>query len=218
MKPLKTIFLVAITLLIANPIFSQTTSQDFRDRMGETLNELNEEQRAAVLKHAITLIDEENSKKAIARVAEHLSKADQEKLFQFASMEKYGLNVPVEDVVMPAAKADVPLGPTTTIEFKEKEFDFGVIQEGEKVSYVYKFTNTGTEPLIIKDAKGSCGCTVPQWPKDPIAPGETADMLVEFNSKGKSGRQNKRVTITANTTPAQTFINIKGEVLKEDRQ
>lgn len=113
------------------------------------------------------------------------------------------------------AAAEVPTGPTTTIEFTESTFDFGTIDEGEKVSHVYKFKNTGTEPLIIKDAKGSCGCTVPQWPKEPVAVGETGEMLVEFNSKGKSGAQNKRVTITANTNPGQTFINIKGEVIKD---
>ena len=113
------------------------------------------------------------------------------------------------------AAAEVPTGPTTTIEFTESTFDFGTIDEGEKVSHVYKFKNTGSEPLIIKDAKGSCGCTVPQWPKEPIAVGETGEMLVEFNSKGKSGAQNKRVTITANTNPGQTFINIKGEVIKD---
>ncbi len=111
---------------------------------------------------------------------------------------------------------DVPTGPTTTIQFDESEFDFGTIDEGEKVSHTYKFTNTGSEPLIIKDAKGSCGCTVPSWPKDPVAPGATGEMLVEFNSKGKSGSQNKRVTITANTNPGQTFINIKGEVNKAE--
>jgi len=108
----------------------------------------------------------------------------------------------------------VPKGPITTMEFEVAEFDFGVVTEGEKVSYTYKFKNTGTEPLLIKDAKGSCGCTVPSWPKVPLAPGETAEILVEFNTKGKSGQQAKRVTITANTDPAQSFLMIKGEVLK----
>jgi len=108
-------------------------------------------------------------------------------------------------------------GPTTTIEFEEKEFDWGTITQGEKVSYVFVFTNTGNEYLIIKDAKGSCGCTVPQWPKEPIAPGEQGEMKVVFNSKGKIGMQNKRVTITANTTPGQTFINVKGEIVKEEK-
>jgi len=63
----------------------------------------------------------------------------------------------------------VPAGPTTSIEFADNEFDYGTIQEGDVVEHVYKFTNTGTEPLIISNAKGSCGCTVPQWPKEPIS-------------------------------------------------
>ena len=105
-------------------------------------------------------------------------------------------------------------GPTTTMQFEETVFDWGTIDEGDKISHIFTFTNTGDLPLIIKDAKGSCGCTVPVWPKDPILPGEKAVLEVQFNSKGKPGMQNKRITITANTDPAQTYLNIKGEVLK----
>ena len=108
-----------------------------------------------------------------------------------------------------------PTGPTTTMNFAESTFDFGTIDEGEKVSHVYEFTNTGNEPLVISNAKGSCGCTVPKWPKSPIAPGETGEILVEFNSKGKTGKQTKRVTITANTDPAQSFLTITGQVNKK---
>ena len=111
------------------------------------------------------------------------------------------------------ANETAPAGPTTSIEFAETEFDFGTVDQGESVSHVYTFTNTGNEPLIISNAKGSCGCTVPKWPKEPIAPGETGELLVEFNSKGKKNKQNKKVTITANTNPAQTFIYLKGDVI-----
>jgi len=100
----------------------------------------------------------------------------------------------------------------TTFEFEESTFDFGTIDAGEKVSHVFKFTNTGDNPLLIKNAKGSCGCTVPKWPKAPIMPGETGEILVEYNSKGKKGLETKRVTLTANTDPAQTFLTITGEV------
>jgi hypothetical protein len=116
--------------------------------------------------------------------------------------------------VTAANQTTVPAGPVTTITFDETTFDFGDVDEGEKVSHIYKFTNTGDEPLVISNAKGSCGCTVPKWPKNPIAPGETGELLVEFNTKGKPNKQTKRVTVTANTDPAQTFITITGNVKK----
>ena len=106
----------------------------------------------------------------------------------------------------------VPTGPTTVMEFDATDFDFGMVDEGEKVSHTYNFKNTGSEPLILSNAKGSCGCTVPKWPKEPIAPGESGVITVEFNSKNKKGKRNQKVTITANTDPAQTFIYLKGEV------
>lgn len=110
------------------------------------------------------------------------------------------------------AQPAVPAGPTTTMTFEATEFDFGIVQDGEKVSHTYTFTNTGNEPLILSDAKGSCGCTVPKWPREPIAPGASSDIVVEFNSKNKKGKRNQKVTITANTNPPQTFIYLKGEV------
>ncbi|HFA47463.1 MAG TPA: DUF1573 domain-containing protein [Bacteroidetes bacterium] len=115
-----------------------------------------------------------------------------------------------------AAKPAPPVGPTTTLNFAETEFNFGKIKSGEKVEHVYKFKNTGKEPLVISNAKGSCGCTVPQWPKEPIGVGEEGEILVVFNSKGKHGNQTKTVTITANTDPPQSIIYIKGEVLADE--
>ncbi|MCF8236564.1 MAG: DUF1573 domain-containing protein [Saprospiraceae bacterium] len=122
---------------------------------------------------------------------------------------------PASDVTVssePGAEAEVPSGPTTQMTFTTMEYDFGKVKSGETVTHDYEFTNTGKENLIIANAKGSCGCTVPQWPKEPIAPGKTAVIKVVFDSKGKSGPQSKRVTITANTNPPQTFLEIKGEV------
>lgn len=113
------------------------------------------------------------------------------------------------------ADEQVPTGPTTSIAFEHTDFDFGVVDDGEKVKHTYKFKNTGNEPLIISSAKGSCGCTVPKWPTEPIAPGESGIIDVEFDSKGKPGKQTKRVTVTANTVPAQTFLNITGTVNKD---
>lgn len=96
--------------------------------------------------------------------------------------------------------------------FENEEWDFGTINEGDVVEHSFTFTNTGTEPLIISNAKGSCGCTVPVWPREPIAVGATGTINVKFNSKGKKNKQHKRVTLTANTTPNQTILRVKGEV------
>ncbi len=112
--------------------------------------------------------------------------------------------------------ADVPTGPTTTIQWIEPDFDFGNITAGEVVTHVFKFKNTGSEPLIITDAKAGCGCTVPKKPTDPVAPGEEGAITVEFNSRGKSGAQNRDVTVTANTNPPRTVIKLKGQVAKAE--
>jgi hypothetical protein len=100
------------------------------------------------------------------------------------------------------------------IKFDKDVYDFGKIKQGESVAYDFSFTNNGKSPLIIKDAVATCGCTVPEPPKDPILPGQSAKIKVVFNSAGKEGLQDKVVTITANTIPAQTQIHLIGEVLK----
>jgi len=111
-------------------------------------------------------------------------------------------------------------GPITKIEFQESTFAFGDLKDGETIKNVFVFTNTGNEPLVITNAKGSCGCTVPMFPKEPIMPGESADLLVEFNSKGKGkvggSIQSKRVTITANTDPVHSYLTITGKVFKDE--
>ncbi|TRX48902.1 DUF1573 domain-containing protein [Fulvivirga sp. M361] len=105
-----------------------------------------------------------------------------------------------------------PEGPLPAFEFEENEFDFGTINEGDEVEHMFKFKNVGDAPLIIQSARGSCGCTVPNPPKEPIGVGETGEMLVKFNSKGKPNMQNKTVTITANTWPKTTTVRIKAMV------
>jgi hypothetical protein len=102
---------------------------------------------------------------------------------------------------------------TTTISFENDLYDFGSITQGEKVTHTFYFTNTGEADLVIVSAKGSCGCTVPEWPKEPIAPGEQGEVKVVFNSEGKKGKQHKRVSIIANTEPATTAVTLKGDVI-----
>ncbi|MEE9439463.1 MAG: DUF1573 domain-containing protein [Saprospiraceae bacterium] len=126
---------------------------------------------------------------------------------------------PTATPAKPAAPV-VPVGPLTSIKFEDSTFDYGEIKDGEVVEHVYKFKNTGKEPLVISNAKGSCGCTVPSWPREPIPVGGSGEISVKFNSKGKGkvggGAQSKRVTLTANTDPAQTYLTIKGNVFKDE--
>jgi Protein of unknown function (DUF1573) len=106
-----------------------------------------------------------------------------------------------------AAAGDGPM-----MKFEKETHDFGKIKAGDKVTYEFKFTNTGKSPLIISDARASCGCTTPVWPHTPVKPGETAGIQVTFNSVGKRGLQDKMITITANTNPAQNIVHLIGEV------
>ena len=99
------------------------------------------------------------------------------------------------------------------IKFKEESHNFGKITEGEKVSYSFKFYNGSMQPLIITNAVASCGCTTPDWPKSPILPGKEGEISVTFNSAGKQGLQDKQITVTANTDPAQSVVHLIGEVL-----
>lgn len=147
----------------------------------------------------------ESSKKATAKIESNVNKTDP---FENNSFEKN------QDPF--AEPTSDPNQPKTTISFKKVDHDFGTIKEGEIVNHTFAFTNAGKEPLIVSNAKGSCGCTVPRWPKEPIAPGETGEIEVSFNSKGKTGNKTNTVTLTANTEPINTRLTIKANVLKEE--
>ena len=90
--------------------------------------------------------------------------------------------------------------------FADSTFDFGTIKEGEKVKHIFKFTNTSKNDLFIAKGYGTCGCTVPEYPKDPIKPGESNIITVQFNSAGKKGNQKKKVVLEANTKTANVLF------------
>lgn len=105
-----------------------------------------------------------------------------------------------------------PEGPLPVLEFDNTIHDFGKIKEGDKVSHTFQVKNTGQAPLIIQSAAPSCGCTVPDWTKTPIPAGGTGFVKAEFDSKGKSGMQDKTITVTANTWPKTTTLRFKAQV------
>lgn len=108
------------------------------------------------------------------------------------------------------AVSDLPL---TSVSWSEEKHDFGKITQGEKVQHTFRFTNTGENPLKIENVKPSCGCTTPDWTKEEVAPGSEGYVTVEFDSKGKSGVQNKSVTVTGNIDGKIKVLAFTGTVV-----
>ncbi|MAY82954.1 MAG: hypothetical protein CMP59_02375 [Flavobacteriales bacterium] len=117
------------------------------------------------------------------------------------------MNAQTEANVPPTPKMD-----PTSISFEKMEHDFGTIEQNTTNPYTFSFTNTGTEPLLISDAKGSCGCTVPEYPREPVMPGEKGEIKVVYSPGKQKNLQTKTVTLTANTEPATTVLRIKANV------
>ncbi len=123
----------------------------------------------------------------------------------------------VANNVETASERDAVSKKLPVMSFDKQEHDFGNIIQGTPQETVFTFTNTGEAPLIITDARSSCGCTVPQYPKNtPIAPGETGELLVKFNGSGKN-QVTKTVTVTANTEKGSELLRIKAFVTPKDQ-
>jgi hypothetical protein len=124
-----------------------------------------------------------------------------------------GTDIPI---INPAT-ADDP-NPSNTdglaaIEFKETEYNFGVVLQGEKISHDFVFTNVGKSNLIISNAKASCGCTVPRWTREPVKPGESGSIEIIFDSTGRNGKQTKNITVHTNTYPNITNLTIRCDII-----
>lgn len=116
-----------------------------------------------------------------------------------------------QTVTTPTTAVNLPNTRLAEITFNEEVYDYGNVKQGSNGDCVFTFTNTGTAPLIIADAKGSCQCTVADWPKAPIKPGETASIKVHYNTN-RPGPINKTVTLTANIEGGTKVLRIKGNV------
>ena len=103
------------------------------------------------------------------------------------------------------------------ITFEKTEHDFGTLLQGEVVTYSFHFTNTGNEPLIISQVTSSCGCTVGDYPRNPIAPGKGGEIKATYNSTGHHGFQNRYLTVMSNTMPAKNVLQLKVKVLTPDQ-
>lgn len=126
------------------------------------------------------------------------------------------VTAPAVEVTGPTAETTERVAPADgkypIMNFEKTEHDFGKIKTGDKVDYTFNFKNTGDTDLIISKAKGSCGCTVPDYPKDPIKPGQSGKIKVSFDSANKHGQQHKTVTITTNTAKGEEKLSIKASL------
>ena len=123
-----------------------------------------------------------------------------------------GSGVSTDLVNVPASASGATNGKLPTMVFTDTTHDFGSINQGEKVSYTFKFKNTGNADLVISSAVGSCGCTVPHYPKGTIAAGDTGTVDVTFDSSGKQGKVLKTVTMVTNCQPATKMITITANI------
>ena len=124
----------------------------------------------------------------------------------------------MKDIIRNPVDADQTVDTTNVAKlvFENKRHDFGTVNEGDIVRHEYKFTNEGKVPLIITNAKATCGCTVPKWPTDAIPPGGSGSIEVRFDTKNKPNRQGKPITVTANTYPKETYLQLKGFVTPKE--
>lgn len=122
------------------------------------------------------------------------------------------ISTDVIDVPATASETQAQPGSAPVLFLSEDSHDFGRITQGEKVSYAFIFKNTGASALVISSAQGSCGCTVPTYPKGPVKPGEEAKIDVVFDSEGKSGLVQKTVTLTTNCNPSSKILTISATI------
>ncbi len=134
-------------------------------------------------------------------------------LFFSSSCKEQSTEVSTNDVMNSKSAEGTSNSSLPDIKFEEETHDFGRITQGEKVTTAFKFKNTGGANLIISSATGSCGCTIPDYPKKPILPGEEATVNVVFASEGKSGVVEKSVTLVTNCEPSTKILYIKANII-----
>lgn len=132
--------------------------------------------------------------------------------FTSCTKESASAKVKAENVKNAEARDAAISKGAPVIEWDKTEHDFGTIEQGDKVETVFTLTNVGEGDLIVTKAKGSCGCTIPQWPREAIALGETAEIKVVFNSRGKKNKTTNTITLTTNTATGNEVVRIKAFV------
>ena len=138
-------------------------------------------------------------------------------LFVLLSCKKDPASLVKKENVINVKKEKENLKNLPVAEFNQQTVDFGTVDEGEVIVKFFEITNTGINDLIISNAKSTCGCTVPSYPKKPIKSGDSAQIEVRFNTKGKKNKQSKTVTLFTNTLKGKELLTIKGFVTPKNK-
>jgi len=138
-------------------------------------------------------------------------------MFAFSCKEDASKRIKKDNLEIAKERDDERKEGGPKLSFSKIEHDFGTIKEGDIVETVFEFTNTGKSELIITSAKGSCGCTVPEWPREPILPGETGEIKVKFNSLNKPNLQQKQVILMTNTEEGKEILKIRAQVTPKSK-
>jgi DNA gyrase/topoisomerase IV subunit A len=178
------------------------------DSLTQRLSESNRSNEKLLLENEMLSTEHEKMQKEVSKLNAELSELRKKINDQESELNRIKEEIKAKEA---AKKAETQ----TSIQFEASEISFGEIKEGAAVTKIYKLKNIGKKRLMIEKVEGSCGCTVAEWPRYPVEPGENAEIKVTFNSLGKRGVQDKTITVTANTEPAQTFLKIKGTVVAE---
>ena len=196
-------YLVVFLLIGMN--FSMQAQQ--AEAMSEVLKTLTLEQKIKILEYAKNLEKEMDA--AILKQMKKLSDSNQGKLIEYAQSVSSDQSAKVRRPKIAESLIDLPM---TTVEFDKTSHNFGKVKEGEIVEYEYRFKNTGKEPYVIQNAKGSCGCTVPQWSREPVLPGESGMIKIRFDTNHKAGNRTQKVYVSSNTEPAVLSLQLTGVV------
>jgi seryl-tRNA synthetase len=178
------------------------------DSLTQRLSESNRSNEKLLLENETLSTEHEKMQKEVSKLNAELSELRKKIYDQESELNRIKEEIKAKEATK---KAETQ----TSIQFEASEISFGEIKEGAAVTKIYKLKNIGKKRLMIEKVEGSCGCTVAEWPRYPVEPGENAEIKVTFNSLGKRGVQDKTITVTANTEPAQTFLKIKGTVVAE---
>ena len=178
------------------------------DSLTQRLSESNRSNEKLLLENETLSTEYEKMQKEVSLLNAELSELRKKIYDQESELNSIKEEIKAKEA---AKKAETQ----TSIQFEASEISFGEIKEGAAVTKIYKLKNIGKKRLMIEKVEGSCGCTVAEWPRYPVEPGENAEIKVNFNTLGKRGEQDKTITVTANTEPAQTILRIKGKVIAE---